>query len=316
MSIIDQDVIDAAGATFEIKFQEIFEHDNETPSITDRIAEIVPTESVSNEVDVLGAMPVLRKWVGAKQEQTQRAYNQTATLETYEATFGLDRKRVAYDKLGIVGRRIEQFMRRNKYWKEKILFDFLVTNPTGYDDVAMFSASHPHGPNGATQSNTVAAALAVGTLDAAITAQSSLQDEKGESLGLVSDLLVVGPKNRKVALELTGSHRLQNVTAAGALDATASAVAAASIPSIYSGGVIDVLVWPRLVGTYDDYWYVFASGEEAKALLLYEGRDVEGIPQTDMNGEHRFINDRLRWSLESDHAPAAGAWQTAYAGIL
>jgi phage major head subunit gpT-like protein len=315
MSIIDQDIIDAASATFEIKFQEVFEHDDETPSVADAIGEIVPTESEENEVDLLGAMPVMKKWIGPKEMQVQRAYSQRVFLEKYEATFELPRMKVSYDKLGLIGRRIDRFMSRNRYWKEKILFDFLVTNPTGYDGVAFFSTAHPHGPGG-NQSNTTTAALAVGTLDTAIQTMQSLRDENGENLGISPTILVTGPKLRKTAIELTGSDRIASVNAAGALDPGSAAVAAATFPNYFVGGFLDYFMWPRLVGTQDDWWMLFATTADAKAFLLYEGRAVEGIPQTDMNGEHRFINDMLRWSLESDHVPAAGAWQVAYGGIV
>lgn len=315
-SIIDQDLIDAANATYQEKFQAVFEHEDVSPGLVDRICEVVPTESETNKVDLFGAMPIVRKWVGPKQEQVQRAYQQSVDLEKYEATFSLPRTKVRYDKLGLVGRRISAFMNKNRYWKEKILFDLLVTNPTGYDAVSMFSASHPHGPSAANQSNTTASAMSVSTLDAAIQAMTSLRDENGENLGLVPDLLVVGPKLRKNATEFTGSERLQSITAAGLTDQTSAAVAAGTIPNLYLGGMLEVLVWPRLVGTYDDYWYLFCTTSEAKSMLLFEGRDVEPVVQTQLEGEHRFTTDNLRWSLESDHAPAAGAWQTVYGGLV
>jgi phage major head subunit gpT-like protein len=315
MSIIDQDLIDVASTTFEVKFQEIFEHEDTTESVAGALSEDVTTESEINEVDLLGTMPVMRKWIGAKQEQVTRAYSQSVTLEKYESTLALDRMKVRYDKTGLIGRRIERFLQRNKYWREKMIFDLLVTNPTAYDGVSFFSASHPHGPSGATQSNTTTSALSVSTLDTALVTMSSFRDENGESLGISGNLLVVGPKLRKLATELTGSTRLAGINASNVIDG-ATAVAAGVMPNLYFGGTLSVLVWPRYVGTYDDYWTVIDTAAPAKPMILYIGRQVEAIEQVDMNGEFRFINDKLRWSLEADAVPAPGAWQTAYGGLV
>jgi phage major head subunit gpT-like protein len=313
--IIDKDLIDVASTTFDLKFPEIFENDDASDAVFSALAEEVPTESKVNEVDLLGAMPVMRKWIGAKEMQVQRAYSQSVELLRYEATFELDRMDVRYDKTGLIGRRVTQFLQRNKYWKEKQVFDLLVTNPTGYDGVALFSASHPHGPAAAVQSNTTTSALTVATLEAALVAMSSLRDENSESLGISGRVLIVGPKLAKLATEITGSTRLAGINASNAIDG-ATAVAAGVMQNLYFGGRLTVLEWPRLLGTYDDYWFVVDTASAAKAFLLYKGRDVEAIAQTDLDGEHRFINDKLRWSLEADAAPAPGAWQTIYGGLV
>ena len=313
--ITNQDKRDAANRTFELKFQEIFENDDATPGIADRIAETVPTTSETGEVDFLGAMPVLRKWVGKRLRQAQRAYNHTFALEPYEATWGLKRTKVRYDNIGAIARRISRFFARNRYWKEKILFDELKTNPTGYDGVALYSTAHPHGPSG-NQSNTTTAAFGVSTLDLAMQGGASLRDERGESLGISYDLLVVGPKLGKRAREITGSDRLMTFAADGTVDGTSSQVGGANVPNFFIGGMMDLLIWPRLVGDYDDHWHLFDTTSDAKSMLLYEGRDVEGFSKTEMTDDNRWERDEHEWALESDHDPIAGAWQTTYAGIL
>lgn len=314
--ITDQDKLDAANKNFHLKHQEIFENDDATPGIAEAIAETVTTDSEEGEVDFLGAMPVVREWVGKRERQSQRAYNHTYALKTYEATFGLKRKKLRYDRIGAIGRRIKAFFQRNKYWKEKILFDKLVTNPTGYDGVAMFSASHPHGPAGATQSNTGSAALSVNALNAASIVGASLRDERSENLGVSYDLLVVGPKNAKLGREITGSTRLMTFAADGTTDGTASQIGGVAMPNFFVGGSMNLLVWPRLVGTYDDYWYCFDTVIGAPAMILYEGRAVEPLQRTDMEDPKRWELDEFEWALESDHCAVAGAWQSAYASIL
>lgn len=321
-SITNQDYLDAANKTFETKHQEVFEHDAATPGVLEAIAETVPTGSEEGEVDFLGAMPVVRKWAGKKKFQSQRAYKHTYALETYEASFSLPRKKVVYDSGGRVGRRISAFMRRNRYWKQKIVFDELVTNPTGYDGVSLYSTSHPHGPGGNTQSNTTTSALDVGTLTTALVAGASLRDENSEPLGVSYNLMVVGPNLEKTAVDITGATRLTPIDATGDIDPGASAVAAAEMPNIYIGGKIGMLiVWPRLVGSYHNHWYLFDTTLGAPAMLLYEG-DANGpsgirpVAKTQYEDDLRFYDDEMAWSLESDHDAVAGAWQATYGGIV
>lgn len=313
--ITGQDVLDAANATAEVRFQELFETDLDS-GIFSRMGEEVPTDAKSGEVDFLGAMPVLQKWVGPKKPQTTRAYEHTYSLEQYEATIEEKKFNFRYDRLGLISRRIARFQDRQMYWREKLVFDELVTNPTGYDDVSLFSASHPHGPSGATQSNTTTSALSVSTLNTAMVAGAELQDEAGEPLGISYDLMVVGPKLAKPARQLTGSERLVGISNAGALDATSNVVGGARMPNHLTGGMMDVLVWPRLTGTYDDYWYLFDTSKGVPAMLLFVGRSLEWIPQTNPDGEAAFVNGIMRWGVEADADPIAGAWQVAYAGIL
>jgi phage major head subunit gpT-like protein len=315
MHITDQDILDAANDVARAGFESLFETDPAS-GLFERIAEEQGADSETGSVNFLGAMPVLKKWVGKKKATPTRAYSHSFALEPYEATIEIPRMKVRYDRLGLIQRRIAAFQRRQRYWREKLIIDELLGNPTGYDGVSLFSASHPHGPSGATQSNTTTSALSVSTLKAAIQAGQELRDAEGETMGVDYDLLVCGPKLRQTAMDLTGSTRVQAVSNAGALDATSNVVAATQGPNTLTGGMMDVHIDPRFVGTYDDYWMLFDTTLGVPSMLLYVGRDLEWIPKTDMDSEGRFVNDLMAWSVEADADPIAGAWQSCYAGIL
>lgn len=315
MYVTDQDILDAANDVARAGFASLFENDP-TSGLFERIAEEQSADSETGSVNFLGAMPVLKKWVGKKKATPTRAYSHSFALEPYEATIEIPRMKVRYDRLGLLQGRIAAFQRRQRYWREKLVIEEMLTNPTGYDNVSLFSASHPHGPGGATQSNTTSSALGVSTLKSAIQAGQETQDAEGETLGVDYDLLVVGPKLRQAAMDLTGSTRVQAVSSAGVLDATSSVVAATQGPNTLTGGMMDVRVEPRLTGTYDDYWMLFDTTLGVPSMLLYVGRDLEWIAKTDMDSEGRFVNDLMAWSVEADADPIAGAWQSCYAGIL
>lgn len=322
MGILNQDTIDAASATFQAKFDEIFA--NGEAGVYQAFTDTIPTSSKVNEIDVLESMPVVRKWEGEKRYQSIRASKLSATVIKYEKSFEIDRLDFASDKTGAIGRRISAFMSDAALY-DKIVHDVLVSasgaGPTGYDGVALFSASHPR-VAGSTGSNLTTTALSFAQFDTVMVAGASLRDDEGEPLRISYDTLIVGPKLMKLAMEITQSNvRLQAVANDG-LEA-GTRVAAAAIPNVwgpgsmvFGGGQMTLIVDPRLVGTYDDYYYFLDTKKGPKPLHLFEFRKPEVIEQTSMDGHTRFNTDKFRWSIEFDAVCTAGAWQTAYAGVL
>lgn len=316
MGITNQNILDVASTAFRAKLGEVF--DTRPPGNYDIFTEVIPTDSEINEVDLIGAMPQVEEWVGAKAFRDMRAYKATATLKSYQKSLRIPFKKARYDQTGLIGRKISQFLAPGGDGGS--IYDFictagLIANGTGYDSVALFSASHPHGPAGATQSNTSATAFSFAQHDAVMQLGASLRDEYSEPFGIHYDTLMVGPKLQKLAMEVTQSKdRLVAVDNSGAESGTR--VAAAAVTNVYGGGSMRLVVNPRLVGTYDDYYYYFDTSKGAKPVLLYEGRSPEGIEQTKMDDDGRFLNNELRFSVECDVVAAPGDWHVAYAGIL
>jgi phage major head subunit gpT-like protein len=321
--ITNQEILDGANKTFRGKFEEIFAE--RPPGNYDVFTEVVPTDSEENEIDVIGAMPEIEEWVGPKSFKAMRAYRATATLKSYQKSLRLPFKKVRYDRNGFTGRAIGRFLGpagEAGAIYDKICTDALIANGTGYDEVAIFSSSHPHGPAGATQSNTSTTALSFAQHEAVMVAGASLRDEYSRPFGIGYNVLMVGPKLAKLGMEITGSkERLIAVDNTGA--ETGTRVAAGTIPNVWgpgmfalSGGSMLLIINYRLVGTYDDYYYYFDTTRGAKPIILYEGRKPESHEQTEMSDEGRFLHNELRWSVECDVVGAPGDWHVAYAGIV
>lgn len=316
--IINQDVLDAANLAARAVFDEIFTGPG--TRLFEVFTETMPTDVKVNEIDILETMPIIRKWVGPKEFAGIRASYLRAVIEAWERSIEIDRLDFTADKMGMIAKRLSAFAGATARDYDKICTDELLRNSICYDGVALFSTAHPRGPNGTNQSNVTNSAFAVDTLEAAMVAGASLRDQNGESLGVAYDTLMVGPKLAKLARELTQStERVIAVNASGVESGTR--VAATTIPNkagleIYGGGMLTLVINPRLVGDYDDHWYLQDTQLGPRPLHLYELRAPELIDQADMEDEARFNLDKLRWSIEADVVPAPGAWQTAYAGIL
>ena len=318
MPITNQAILDTASTTFRAAFDEIFELG--APGAWSNYTEIIPTSSKVNEVDILETMPVVREWTGAKIFPDIRASSFSLTVRKYEKSFAIDRLDAMADTTGLIGRRIASFISAGGDGGsiyDRIAHLALTANGVGYDGVALFSAAHPRGSGGATQSNITTTALSFANHRAILTTMQSLTDENGEPLRISPDVLMVGPSNAALGMEITGSDkRLQLVTAAGVLDPAAAGVAAATVPNVFGGGMMDLVVDPRLVGAFDDHYYYVDRMRGPKPILGYEFRAPEGIEQTAMDDEGRFMNDELRFSVECDVVFGSGDWHVAHAGIL
>jgi len=311
MTIQNQSVIDVANTTYRAKFDEIFAA--RPPGPYDRYTEVIPTDTLVNEVDLLETMPLVRQWTGSKVFQSILASNFTATIQSYERSFEIKRLKLAGDKLGMIGRRISLMMSDAGQIYDNICWSYLVSNPTGYDGVALFSASHPRGPAGGTQSNISATALSFAQHDAIMSAGASLRDANGEPLRIAYDTLIVGPSNKKLGMEITQSkERIVGISNAGVTDAASNVVGGATIPNVYGGGEMELIVDPRFVGSYANKCLYLDSKRGPKPIILYEFRAPEPIQQTDMAADSRFLHDTLRYSVECDVVPIAADWHVAY----
>lgn len=310
-------VVDAVNQTFHDMFAEVFSRG--APGVWSVYTDKIATNSKLNEIDVLEAMPVVRKWVGAKVFQSILASKLSVSVETYEKSFAISRLDLMADKMGMVTKRLGDFLRGDGSGEiDKICSDALISNsgngPTCYDGQALFSTTHPRS-NGTTWSNKTTSALSFAQFDAIMVAGMSLRDDNGEPMRISYDTLVVGPKNQKIAMEITQStERVIGVDNAGI--ETGTRIAATSIPNVYGGGQTTLIVDPRLVGTADDYYYLLDTTRGAKPIVYFSFRDPEAITMDQMNDTNRFLNDQFLYSVELDGVAAAGSPHVAYAGIL
>lgn len=311
-SAINQSTLDAANTTFVDMFSEIWAKADQ--GAWSQFTQIIPNDAKLTELDAMVDLGAVREWVGSKEYGIARAYKLAVRFRKWEKTMKVDRPDLAYDKSGTLKARIKQFMTEQAGFLDKIVTDSLVsvsgTGPTGYDGVVLFSTAHPHGPSG-NQSNKTTSALSFATFDTAQVAMRSLLKENGEPFRIVPKTLMVGPKLFKLASEITKSKdRLAGVSSATLEGGTT--VAAATITNIYGGGQYNLIVNDRLVGTQDDYWYLFAG----PFMGLVEQRAPEPVILDAMDGEQRFMKDAFLYSIEADVSPCAYAWQNVYAGIL
>jgi len=320
MGLKNKTNLDTANTVAEEKFGETF--DGVAPGVWQLFAEVMSTGAERDNLVFASMLNSMREWLGAKEYGNLEAFSQTVILTKYELSLALERFRVEYDTTGAVGRALARWIENARgNSDDKILFDSLVSNsgegPVGFDAVNLIDASHSLG--GTTYSNKATSALSFSTYDSAIQTMMGYKTAALEPLNIFPTHLVVGPKLRKVALEITGADdRVQGVDATNSVGdegATLTSVAAVSRVNVFRGQQ-DVVIWNRLTGTQDDYWYLLDLSKSDRPMIMKTERDWELISATDPTDSSRMSNDRYLYSIEADKALAAGAWPTIYGGIL
>lgn len=264
-------------------------------------------------------VPTLRKWLGSRLRPALRAYEHSVTLEPYEATLSIDRMLVDYDRAGALALAVKQFVQANAPARSydriaSALFDSGASGvgPTCFDGQALFSASHPHGPVGATTQSNLGAgtALSAASVRAVRAAGGLLMHENGEPAEINYNVMRVGPTLEMRALELMGANRILPAAATG-LEAVSSVVVASTIDNTMANRFQVVIDQRRnLTGPY--YADFIDTTKEAKPMFMYLGRDITQTTLTGMDSPRRINDNKYEWLLDADVGITAGHWLTCY----
>lgn len=323
--VINQAAIDAVTTNYITKIGEMFSTDGNDPLVS-MFAEVVP--SGDNKTTTLIADDFNSAWrqitgnstsAGGRMTGVSRAYSLALTLQTFAPDMlSIDRKDFTYDAIGIVSRRVTNYLNAQKAWKDQLLHTSLFQSsgagPIGIDGVALFSTAHPNGPSG-NQSNLGTTALSQSSFNTGYVAMTSFLRENGEPFNVTPKYLVTGPKLRQTGLEITASDIRGASYANDGLEA-GTRIGSAGISNV-NNGIVQYVLDPRLVGTQDDYWYIL--GETAggmKPLVFVEGMSPTEQINTDMNSTEVMRTDHFLFGLLADAQIGGYGWPAAYAGIL
>lgn len=260
--------------------------------------------------------PMMRQWTGSRQEKFMRAYKESLTPVSYEATMPIARLDLVRDKTGSIGKSIDDF-----FAMQVMAYDSTVASsidgssgagPTGYDGQALYSTAHPHVNSSSGHSNLSSGTnLSHATFSTARAAMRKYLFENGQPMHIVPTHMRVSPDNEKRAKEIASAADRVVFTDTEAAETTSAVQNTTNMPNVWRGEV-DVLVDPRITSnTY--YWDLFdLSKGNMRPMVLIEERRPETISQDSMEGEFRFNNDIFKFGLEGEWKVGAGDWQTAY----
>ena len=211
-------------------------------------AQEIPSTTKMEEFPITMLLATMREWIGGRIINGIDVKLLQMINRDFELSWGIPTNDMEDDKIGYIGPVFSQAGKNAANHPHKVAVDSLTANGDWLDGDAFFYATRAVGKSG-TILNTIATALTEDSFNAAVLTMQSYLLPNGEPAEVNPMKLVVGPKNRVVAHEIVNQGP-------GATAANANAGAA----------VIEVN--PRLVGDFDDYWFLMDEERFGPPVLI------------------------------------------------
>lgn len=140
--IITSQSLRAMFVGFKTIFQQAFDG---APSDYQKVAMVVPSSTSSEEYGWLGTVTRFRKWVGDRVVQNLKTHDYSIKNEPFENTVGVDRDKIADDKLGIYTPLLSQLGMDAKTHPDELVFALLAAgfSTRCFDGQYFFDTDHP-----------------------------------------------------------------------------------------------------------------------------------------------------------------------------
>ncbi len=252
----------------------------------------------SEEYIFIGDLPGFEEWKDDRKMGSLAAHRIRVTNKDWANGVPVHRNEIADDKLGIVGKRIAGLAQKAARHKGDLLTKLLLNGFTGtaYPDTGdglcytgdlFFSDSHQLEGNSTTIDNLATDALSVTSLEARVKQMREFTTWDGaDPLDVTPTHLFVGPKLEFTAKRIVG----QQVTVETAGDG--------GVTNIHYGA-FTVVVLPRLIGTYDDYWFLADLSKPIKPLIVQDREPITTSAQTDWNSKDLFQKGVMNFGAQA-----------------
>ena len=228
----------------------------------------------------------MREWIGERQLKNVSTRKIEVVNRDFEDTVIIPRNDIEDDQYGIYSTLIAQMgYNAGKIWQD-LAVEALMSNPSWIDDTAFFSSSRVYG--GFPIVNNSTKELSAETYAAARRSMMEYRGHNGRNLGIVPNLLIVGPKNEAAAFAIL-KDRLQ-------LRELSAGVGATDNPW---NGSAELLVLPELSGDSEDLWFLAAANGILKPLFVQQRKQPSLICLDSENDENVFCRKEYVYGADA-----------------
>lgn len=267
----------------------------------------------------LEAFGGMREWIGDRQIKNISSKKLSVAEKPYEDTVNVKKRDIETDKYGVYTPLIAQLGESAARLWDDLVYEALVANGAWLDGSAFFGTTRKYGKN--TISNYTTSALSgctfasgsvtAGTYRTARVAMMSYKGHGDKPLGVIPNLLVVGPK-----LEATAKMILQGQSIPGSV-ATGESTYVSGLPVANPDyGTAELVVSPALVGAYDDYWFLFDTRSVVKPVIVQKGKEPVLVRMDRDTDENAFMRGEFLYGTEAYGAAALAFPHLAYGGFV
>ncbi len=290
--VISQQSFNALSTGYSAAFNKGY-HDTEVNYT--KIAMTVPSVSRETTYAWMGQIPNMREWIGEREIQSLIAHDYTIKNRNFELTTRIPVNDIADDQYGIYTPLISEMGLSAKKHPDFLTFELLGKgfSEKCYDGASFFSDKHSIDKDNKTmQSNMGTKKLNAAAYAEARAQMMTIKGEKGKSLNIVPDLLVVAPQNEAIARELLFADLI-----AGS--------------SNVNKNTCDLLVVPEL-SDYGDQWYLFCTKRYIKPFVFQEREKPKFVCKNKESDDNVFFMDEVLYGIKARYNVGFGLWQLAY----
>lgn len=290
--IVNQASLKGLNVSYSAAYNKAFEG---VKSNYEKIATTVPSTTAETNYKWLGQIPQMREWIGDREIQSLSAYDYIIKNKKFEMTVSVPRDDIEDDQYGIYTPLFSNMGESAAQHPDILCFDALKAGFTEkcYDGKTFFAEDHPSGEGGKKKvSNLSHDKLDADSYEAARTAMMSITGDKGKSLNLVPNLLVVSPANEKAARLILKADQINGTT--NVLKDTA-----------------ELLVATELADT-PDTWFLLCTNRFLKPIIFQKRKAIKMTSLTKDDDQNVFLRDEFVWGADGRSNAGYGFWQMAY----
>lgn len=289
--------IQAMTTAFDAVFKDAF---GTAPTTYEKYCMIVGDASHTIvELPFFETFAFMREWIGPRQIKNLTAQKLVMREKAYEDTLGVPMRAIETDNWGLYSNSIAQLAENAKNLWDRLATEAL-TNPGSWlDGKAFFATDRKYGKS--VISNKTTSALSATTFNTAYETMCSYCAHNGEPLGIIPDTLIVGPKNRKVAFDILNAKLISDGTTT------------VDNPNL---GICEAVINPRLVGAYDDYWYLACTKGKNKPIAIQKSKEGALVSLNRPTDDNVFMEGQALFGTDAYGSAAAAMPHLIYGGIL
>lgn len=287
--IVNQQALRGLNVSYSTAYNKSFDA---TQSNYQKVATTVPSTTGEQDYKWLGQMPRMKEWIGEREVQSLSAYDYLIKNIPFEMTVGVPRDDIEDDKYGVYTPLFSNMGEAAALHPDELVFGALMDGfkEKCYDGKTFFATDHKMEDK--TFSNKGTAELTAESYEAARAAIMSIRGDKGKSLKLVPDLLVVPPSLEKAARLILEADQVNGTT--NVLKGTAK-----------------LLVEPELA-EHPDYWFLLCTNRFLKPIIFQERAKIKFTSLTKETDENVFMNNKFLYGANGRSNAGYGFWQMAY----
>lgn len=256
---INRKNLDSLFTGFNVNFAHGFEQVGDS---WQKFCGVIRSSAASNIYPFLEQFGGMREWLGDRQIKNISGKKIEVINRDFEDSIAIARNDIEDDQYGIYATLISQMgYNAGKLWQD-LAFEAISSQTNWIDGKAFFSTTRKYGEE--TLCNVFESALSAVSYATARKTMMEYRGHNGRALGVIPDLLIVGPKNEETAFGIL-KDRLQ-LKALGS-----SGVGATDNPW---NGSAELLVLPELSGTdKEDLWFLASTCNVIKPVFVQQRKE-------------------------------------------